>query len=71
MLSFASTPSTGCDALCVQELGDPPPDDRVHAAAALCTCNMCTFSCCGLRVWAFVGLLCLLQGCIALEFVLV
>ena len=37
LLLVASTPSTGCDALCVQVLGGHPPGDRVRAAASLCT----------------------------------
>ena len=36
LLVVASTPSTGCDALCVQVLGGHPPSDRVRAAASLC-----------------------------------
>ena len=38
--AVASTPSTGFDALCVQVLGSHPPDDRVHAAASLCMCDV-------------------------------
>ena len=41
VLAVASSPSTSCDALCVQSLGGHPPVDRVHAAASLCTCDLC------------------------------
>ena len=40
MLTVASTPSAGCDALCVQVLGGHPPIDLVHADESLCTCDM-------------------------------
>ena len=47
-LAVASTPSTECDALCVQVLGSQPPVDGVHADASLCTCDVCALTCCGL-----------------------
>ena len=40
----------------------------MHAAASLCMCDMCALTGCGLGVWLFVGLWCLLRGRIALEF---
>ena len=43
----------------------------VSRAASLCTCDVCALTCCGLGVRVFVGLSCVLRGCIALEFGLV
>ena len=44
MLTVASTPSAGCDALCVQALCGHPPVDRVHAGASPCTCDVCAMT---------------------------
>ena len=38
----AFTPLAGCDALFVQVLGGPPPDDRLHVGASLHTCARAT-----------------------------
>ena len=43
----AFKPSTGCDALCVHVLSHPHVD-QVHAAASLCTCDVCALTCRGL-----------------------
>ena len=48
MLDVASTPLAGCDALCVQVLGDHPPVKRVHAGESLCTCDVRALTCCRL-----------------------
>ena len=45
MLTVASTPSAGCDSLCVRVLGGHPPVDRVRVGASLCTCDMCALTC--------------------------
>ena len=72
MLTVASTPSAGCEALCVQVLRGRPPDDRVHVAASPYTCDIFALTyLTRLGVYLCVGVLCLLQGCIALGFGLV
>ena len=37
LIVVASTPSTGCDVLCVQALGGHPPGDWAREGAFLCT----------------------------------
>ena len=66
MLVVASTPLTGCDALCVQVLGGHPPVDRVRAAAS-CVCETCVRSPDAAWGVAICSNICLVLGFVALE----